>query len=148
MDQMVSDRDYCVDRRSGIFDHRLGEICFASGHANRCADCVPASCSTFKSSGGTIPDSHRRAYTKGNTHRYREPYAVTKFSPFASASPASTPSPIASLTFTCLAGSVLVPATEKQRNGQRDRDARVQSGFQRLISLLTLARRLSLWLVL
>ena len=37
------------------------------------------------------------AYTKGNTHSYPEPYAVTKSSAYASASPASTPPPIARL---------------------------------------------------
>jgi hypothetical protein len=42
-----------------------------------------------------FPDSHSFAYTKGNTHSYPEPYAVTKSSAYASASPASTPPPIA-----------------------------------------------------
>jgi hypothetical protein len=42
MDQMVCDSNYCVDRRPTIFDHRLGEICFALGRVNRRADCVAA----------------------------------------------------------------------------------------------------------
>ena len=37
------------------------------------------------------PTSHSFAYTKGNTHSYPKSYAVTKSSPCASASPASTP---------------------------------------------------------
>ncbi len=148
---MVCHSNCCVDRQPGIFDHRPGEICFALGHANRRTDCVAAIQSTFKSDAGTIPDSnsHSFAYTKSNTHSYPEPYAVTKSSPCASASPASTPSPIASLTFAFLGGSVLTPATEKQRQpGDRDRDARAQGEFQRLINLLALAGRPSLWLVL
>jgi hypothetical protein len=145
---MVCDSNCCVDRHPGIFDHRLGEICFALGHANRRTGCVPAIYSTFKSDAGTIPDSHSCAYTKGNTHSYPKPYAVTKSSAYASASPASTPPPIASFTFAFIAGFVVVPATEKQRSRQRDRDAGVQGGFQIFISLLALARRLTLWLVL
>ena len=148
MDQMVFDSNCCVDRHPDIFDHRVGEICFALGHANRRTGCVPATYSTFKSNAGTIPHSHRCAHTKGNTHSCSKSYAVTKSSAYASASSASTPPPIASLKFACIAGFVLVPAPEKQRSGQRDPEARVQDGFERLIRLLALVRRLSLWLVL
>ena len=90
---MVCDSNCCVDRQPGIFDHRLGEICFALGRANRRTGCVAATYSTFKSDAGTIRDSnsHSFAYTKGNTHSYPKSYAVTKSSPCASASPASTP---------------------------------------------------------
>src|SRR6187200_185962 len=96
MDQMVCDSNCCVDRQPSIFHHRLGEICFALGRANRRTGGVTASWATFKSDAGTIPDSnsHSFAYTKSYTHSYPEPYAVTKSSPCASASPASTPPPI------------------------------------------------------
>ena len=105
MDQMVSDSNCCVGRQPGIFDHRLGEICFSLGHANRRAHCVPATQSTFKSDAGTIPgcNCHSFAYTEGNTHSYPQRYAFPKPSPYTSASPASTPSPIASLSFAFLA---------------------------------------------
>jgi hypothetical protein len=96
MDQMVSDSNCCVGRRPGIFDHRLGAICFALGRANRRRDCVAATYSTFKSHAGRISDSnsHSFAYTKGNTYSYSKPYAVTNASSCGSASPASTPPPI------------------------------------------------------
>jgi len=151
MDQMVSDSNCCVGRQPGIFDHRLGEICFSLGHANRRTNRIPAKQSTFRSDAGTIPgcNCHSFAYTEGHTHSYPQRYAFPKPSPYASASPASTPSPIASLSFAFLGGSALVPVTEKQRQpGGRDRRVRVQGGFPRLISLLTRAGRLSLQLVL
>jgi hypothetical protein len=93
---MVSDSNCCVGRRPGIFDHCLGAICFALGRANRRRDCVAATYSIFESHAGRIPDSnsHSFAYTKGNTNSYPKPYTVTKSSPCASASPASTPTPI------------------------------------------------------
>src|SRR3982751_2317194 len=95
MDQMVCHSNGCVGRQPGIFDHHLGEICFALGHANRRTSCLPAICSTFKSDTGTIPYPHSCAHTKGNTHSYAEPYAVTNSPAYPSASPASAPPPIA-----------------------------------------------------
>jgi hypothetical protein len=82
MDQMACDSDCCVDRRASIFDHRLGEICFALGCANRLAGCFAAIQSTFTSDTGTIPDSdsHGFAYPTGNTRRYPDRDAVTNSS--------------------------------------------------------------------
>ena len=70
----------------------FGEIYFALGHANRRArlsDLIH-----LQLDAGTIPqpNSHRFAYTTANTHSYpQHPYATTKSSAYASASPASTP---------------------------------------------------------
>jgi hypothetical protein len=88
MDQMVSDSDCCVDRRPSIFDHRLGEICFAPGCANRRAGCFAAIQSTFKADAGTVPVSnpYSYAYPKGNTRRYPDRDAVTNSSAYASVS--------------------------------------------------------------
>jgi len=86
---MACDSNCCVDRRSGIFDHRLGEICFALGGANRLAGCFATIQSTFKSEAGTVPVSnpYSYAYPKGNTRRYPDCDAVSKSSADASASP-------------------------------------------------------------
>jgi hypothetical protein len=88
MDEMVCDNNCCVDRRPGILDYRLGEICFALGYANRRAGCFAAIQSTFKADAGTVPVSnpYSYAYPKGNTPRYPDRDAVTKSSAYASVS--------------------------------------------------------------
>src|SRR3954451_13329333 len=95
MDQVVCHSNGCLGRQPGISGDRLGEICFSLGHANRRTGCVAAIQPTFKSDAGTIPHPHTCAYTKGNTHSYSEPYAVTNSSAYASSSPAFTPPPVA-----------------------------------------------------
>ena len=89
---MFCDSNCCidrVDRQPSIFDHRLGEICFALGGANRLAGCFATIQSTFKSEAGTIADTnpYGYAYPKGNTRRYPDRDAVTNSSTYASASP-------------------------------------------------------------
>ena len=119
MDQMVSDSNCCVGRQPRIFDHRPGKICFSLGHANRRTNRVPAKQSTFRSDAGTIPgcNCHSFAYTEGHTHSYPQRYAFPKPSPYTSASPASTPSPIASLSFAFLAA--LRSCLSLKSNGNR-----------------------------
>ena len=96
---MACGSDCCVDRCASIFDHCLSGIYLALGTVNRFTGRFAAICSTSKSDAGTIPDahSHRSACTEGNTRSYPDCDAVTKSSPYASAWPASTPPPIASL---------------------------------------------------
>jgi hypothetical protein len=88
MDQMVNDSDCRVDRRSGVFDCRLGEICFALGYANRLTGCFAAISPIFKSDTGTIFDcnSHTFAYSKGNSRRDPDCDAVSKSSAYPSVS--------------------------------------------------------------
>ena|SRR6476660_185120 len=82
--------DYRLDR----FDHRRSQRCSAFGCVNAFTDW-----STFKSTSGTVPNSHShsRACIKSNTHCYAdaEPNTITKPSTRRNASPTFTPSQIA-----------------------------------------------------
>jgi len=84
------------DHRLDRFDHRLSKRCSALGCVNTLADW-----STFKSAAGTVSNSHSYslASIKSNphTHSYAdsEPDTITKPWIYASASPTSTPPPIA-----------------------------------------------------
>ena len=100
MDQMVSDSDCRVDRRFGVFDYRLGEICFAPGYVSKLAGCFAAIQSTFNSDTGTVPDSNPCSYACSKSNTCRDPYCdavVTKSAAYACVPQAFTPPPIASL---------------------------------------------------
>ena len=112
------------DHRLDRFDHRLSKRCSALGCINTLADW-----STFKSAAGTVPNSHfhSRACIKSNTHSYAafEPDTITKPSTCRKASPTFTPPPI---TITSSASD-----SRFRCSRQRDRNARTQGRFQRVV---------------
>ena len=87
------------DHRLDRFDHRLSKRCSALGCINTLANWFAAIQSTFKSAGGTVPNSHSHsACIKSNTGSYpdSDPDTITKPSTCRKASPTFTPPPIAS----------------------------------------------------
>ena len=116
------------NHRLDRFDHGLSEICSALGCINTLANWFAAIQSTFKSAAGTVPNSHSHsACIKSNTRSYpdSDPDTITKPSTCRKASPTFTPPPIA---ITSSASDSRLRCSR-----QRDRNARTQGRFQRVV---------------